>query len=67
MTSATTTDGMTSDLAKLPDSGLSYLQRQLEMKINALRTATSAIGISLLEQYRERLEAVRSEIERRRV
>jgi hypothetical protein len=53
------------DLTSLPDTGLAYLARQLEIKIAALRPATSAIGISLLQQYRERLDPVRSEIERR--
>jgi hypothetical protein len=57
MTSATTTDSVTSDLAKLPDTGLAYLARQLEAKIATLKFSTTAIGARLLEQYQERLDA----------
>ena len=53
------------DLAKLPDTGLEYLARQLEHKLRALRDATSAIGRSMFEQYQEKLIAVRAEQERR--
>jgi hypothetical protein len=54
-----------SDLAKISDSALDYLRGQLEAKVGALRSATSAIGSSLLEQYRSQLDKVRAEIERR--
>jgi hypothetical protein len=55
MTSATTTDSVTSDLAKLPDTGLAYLVRQLEAKIAALKFSTTAIGARLLESIRKGL------------
>jgi hypothetical protein len=58
---------MVNSLRTLHDPALAYLARQLEAKIASLRHATSAIGVSLLQQYRERLDQVRVEQERRRV
>jgi hypothetical protein len=57
---------MTDELRTLHDTGLAYLAKQLEIKITALRSATSAIGIMLLQQYTEKLDQVRAEQERRR-
>jgi hypothetical protein len=54
------------DLHTLPDAELAFEAQLLERKVVALRTATSAIGVSLLQQYRERLDEVRNEIARRR-
>jgi hypothetical protein len=55
------------DFTKLPDSGLEYLIRQLEAKVAALRSATSAIGVALYQQFVDRLDQLRAEQERRRV
>lgn len=55
------------ELRTVPDTGLDYLERQLEQKLHALRTSTSAIGAALAKQYLDRLDQVRAEIARRRV
>jgi hypothetical protein len=56
---------MTSDLMKLPDVGLEFLQRRLEEKLAALKLATSAVAQAMFEAYTEQFAAVRRELERR--
>lgn len=38
----------------------------LERKVSALKLATTAVGVSLLVEFRKRLDQARAEIERRR-
>jgi hypothetical protein len=38
----------------------------LERKVAALKFSTTAIGVRLLAQYQERLDALRLEVERRK-
>jgi hypothetical protein len=54
------------DLHTLPDNDLDRLVTQLERKVEALRFATTALGTLLHERYRNQLDAVRAEQERRR-
>jgi hypothetical protein len=53
------------ELRALNDADLALEEQLLTRKVRALKLATSAIGAALLQQYRERLDAVRAEIERR--
>jgi hypothetical protein len=57
---------MNTDLRSLPDKTLAYFAHQLEMKIGSLRGTTTTVGLALLQQYRDRLAAVRVELERRK-
>jgi hypothetical protein len=57
---------MVNHLRDLPDEALELERALLSHKVSALRYATSAIGLSFLQQYRERLDAVRLELERRK-
>jgi hypothetical protein len=54
-----------SDFASLTDQQLSFALRQLELRLASLRDATSAVGQALYQQYRERLDAAKAEMERR--
>jgi hypothetical protein len=50
---------MNADLSKLTDKTLAYVLEQLERKVAALKFSTTAIGVRLLAQYQERLDALR--------
>jgi hypothetical protein len=52
------------DLRDLPDCALALFEHQLERRIAALRDAT--IADAIMEQYRDRPDRVRAEIERRK-
>jgi hypothetical protein len=56
-----------SDLAALSDQQLAFALRTLEAKVHALRDTTTAVGMALYQQFREKLDAVRAELERRQV
>jgi hypothetical protein len=53
------------ELRTLPDETLTYLVKQLERKVAALKFSTSAIGAALLAQYQDKLTDCRLEMERR--
>jgi hypothetical protein len=53
------------DLRPLTDQQLSFALRQLELRIAALRYATSALGQALYQQFLEKREAALAEQERR--
>jgi ribosome maturation protein Sdo1 len=55
---------MNADLSKLTDKTLAYVLEQLE-RVAALKFSTTAIGVRLLAQYQERLDAP-LEVERRK-
>ena len=57
---------MNADLSKLTDKTLAYVLEQLERKVAALKFSTTAIGVRLLAQCQERLDALRLEVERRK-
>jgi hypothetical protein len=57
---------MSTELRSLFDKTLAYVLEQLERKVQALRDITTAVGMALYQQCRERLDAAKAEQERRR-
>jgi hypothetical protein len=56
---------MADTLRTLTDAELDREARLIERKVEALRSATSALGVLLLERYTARLLELRAEADRR--
>jgi hypothetical protein len=50
----------------LSDRELSFLLAQFEAKVAALKLSSTAVGAAMYQQFAERLDQARAEVERRR-
>lgn len=58
---------MTTSFRDLSDRQLEFMAKRFEAQITALKHAATAAGVALRQQFTDKLDQVRAELERRRI